>query len=259
MVSMIRKTINLNSLLSARFDACLPELYQTDGNRDFCDRFSVGFLKPGLRLVDVGGGKNPYVDPDKKEKLDLHVTGFDIDREELDRAPKHAYDEVVCADITSYRGKHDADLLVCQAVLEHVRDVEQAFAAFSSMLRPHGLALIWVPSRYAAFARLNMMLPEKLKRQILFFIFPHMKEDQGFTPYYDRCTPRDFARLARKHGFTVESQRLYYSNKYFYFFLPLHVVWRVWLMAFRAIDSTQAAETFSMALRKVDLGDATAD
>jgi 2-polyprenyl-3-methyl-5-hydroxy-6-metoxy-1,4-benzoquinol methylase len=87
-------------------------------------------------------------------------------------------------------------MLVCQAVLEHVRDVEQAFAAFASILKPQGLALIGVPSRHAAFARLNMLLSEKVKRKILFFVFPHMKEGQGFISYYDRT-----ARLASSSSF----------------------------------------------------------
>ncbi len=250
MMSIIRQFINFNSQLCKRFDSLLPESYRIDGNADFQRRFGPAFLQPGSRLVDVGGGKAPLVNPSTKAQLHLRVTGLDVSQEELDGAPEGAYDSVICADITTYRGQQDADILVCQAVLEHVQDVEQAFAAFTSIVKPQGLVLLWVPSRHAAFARLNMLLPENLKRKILFFIFPHMEAEQGFKVYYDRCTPRHFQQISQKHGFTVESQRLYYSNKYFYFFLPLHVLWRVWLLAFRAVGKQQAAETFSMALRK---------
>jgi hypothetical protein len=83
-----------------------------------------------------------------------------------------------------------------------------------------------------------------------------MENDQGFAVYYDRCTPRQFHRLSGKYGFTLESERLYFSNKYFYFFLPLHVAWRLWLIAFRAVAKQQAAETFSMALRKSESAEA---
>jgi 2-polyprenyl-6-hydroxyphenyl methylase/3-demethylubiquinone-9 3-methyltransferase len=251
MTTIIRQFIDFNVRLSGHFDRMLPERYQIDGNADFQRRFCPIFLKPGSRLVDVGGGKTPLVNRLTKGELKLCVTGFDVSQEELDKAPEEAYDDVICADITTYRGTQDADLLICQAVLEHVQDVEQAFAAFASILKPQGLALLWVPSRHAAFARLNMLLPEKLKHKILFFVFPHMKGDQGFPVYYDRCTPRQFQQLARKHGFTLESERLYYSNKYFYFFLPLHVLWRVWLIVFRAVRKQESAETFSMALRKL--------
>jgi 2-polyprenyl-6-hydroxyphenyl methylase/3-demethylubiquinone-9 3-methyltransferase len=250
--SFVRKLIDFNVACSRRFDVLLPQIYQIDGNRDFIDRFCPAFIKPGIRLVDVGGGKQPYLSALAKSSMGMHVTGIDISQEELDRAPVGAYDESLCVDITQYRGESDADMLVCQAVLEHVRDVEKAFAAFASILKPGGLALLWVPSRNAAFARLNMLLPETWKRKILFFVFPHTEHHHGFAVYYDRCTPRQFRQLAEKYGFKVESQRLYYSNKYFYFFLPLHVLWRAWVIVFRAINREQGAETFAMALRKVE-------
>jgi 2-polyprenyl-3-methyl-5-hydroxy-6-metoxy-1,4-benzoquinol methylase len=72
-------------------------------------------------------------------------------------------------------------MLLCKAALEHVGDVEQAFAAFASILKPQGLALIWVPSRHAAFARLNMALPEKMKRNILFCFSAHAGETWIYT------------------------------------------------------------------------------
>jgi hypothetical protein len=81
MTSIIRQLIEFNVRLSSRFDALLPERYQIDGNRDFHDRFCLAFIKPGFRLVDVGGGKNPYVNPLMKSRLGLYVTGLDINQE----------------------------------------------------------------------------------------------------------------------------------------------------------------------------------
>jgi len=246
----IRRLFDSNITLSKRFDSLLPENLKIDGNRDFIDRFVPQFITPGMRLVDVGGGKQPYLDARTKSSLGMHVTCIDIDQAELDKAPEGAYDATICADISTYRGANDADIIVCQAVLEHVRDVEGAFAAFASILKPGGIALIFLPSRNAVYARLSLMLPEPLKRKILFYIFPHARKVQGFKSYYDRCTPREFRRFADKHGFRVEVQRLYYTSSYFSCFFPVHVVWRMWIILFRAADELQAAETFSMALRK---------
>jgi hypothetical protein len=81
-------------------------------------------------------------------------------------------------------------------------------------------------------------------------VFPHTRRAQGFTSYYDRCTPRECQRFANKHGFRVEMQRLYYTSAYFSCVFPIYVIWRIWIMLFRAADRLQAAETFSMALRK---------
>jgi SAM-dependent methyltransferase len=249
-LKIIRRLLDSNITLSKRFDALLPADFRIDGNRDFLDRFVPPFILPRSRLVDVGGGKQPYLDVRAKSSLGVHVTGIDINQEELDGSPAGAYDVAICADISAYRGVNDADIIVCQGALEHVRDVEGAFAAFASILKPGGLALIFLPSRNAVYARLNLILPETLKRKILFYVFPHTTKVQGFTSYYSRCTPREFQRLADRHGFSVEVQRLYYTSSYFSCFFPMHLIWRMWLMLFRAANELQAAETFSMALRK---------
>jgi hypothetical protein len=43
---------------------------------------------------------------------------------------------------------------------------------------------------------------------------------------------------------------LYYHSNYFAFLAPLYALWRAWTLAFYAFDKEQAAETFSLALRK---------
>jgi trans-aconitate methyltransferase len=103
------------------------------------------WLKPGLRVVDIGGGKHPCIGVERKRRLCLHVTGVDIDADELSRAPAGAYDRVVRADITRVSGSGDADLCICKALLEHVEDTERAFRAIVSFLKPGGVALVFVP------------------------------------------------------------------------------------------------------------------
>ena len=99
------------------------------------------------------------------------MVGLDIDGKELSAAPDGLYDRTAAADITKYRGQGDADLVICQALLEHVHDTGRALEAIASILKPGGRALIFVPSRNAVYARLNLLLPENLKRRILFAFF----------------------------------------------------------------------------------------
>lgn len=247
---MLRALINSQVYLSRVFDRLLPAKYRTDGNLDFLKTFAPKYLHPNLRIYDVGGGKHPYISRELKEKKELNVIGLDIDAEELRGAPPGAYDEVVCADITKFRGHGDADLVICQAVLEHVRNTEEAFAALASMVKPGGRVLIFVPSRNAVFARINLLLPERLKRKILYTVYPQSKTQGGFPSYYDRCTPRSFAELAGRHDLEVEEKRAYYCSNYFTFLFPVHVAWRLWVLLFHLFAGEQAAETFSMSLRK---------
>ena len=201
-------------------------------------------------MYDVGGGKRPHIGRELKSKLHLVVVGLDIDARELNMAPAHAYDEVICADITRYQGKGDADLVICQALLEHVRNVDQAIANIADILKQGGKAVIFVPSKNAVFARLNLLLPQEIKKRILYAIFPQSRAVGGFPSYYDRCTVRDFETIARRHGLEVEEKRLYFTSGYFTFFFPAYLIWRLWLMGFYFLAGEQAAETFSMALRK---------
>ena len=235
---------------SSRFDALLPEEFSIDGNREFLDKLVPSFVLPRTVIYDVGGGKNPVVGPQRKTELGLRVIGLDIDGGELTSAPTGSYDKAVCADISSYQGPGDGDLVICQALLEHVRDTGAALRAISSILKPGGRALIFVPSRHAVYARINLLLPESLKRRILFTVFPKTRRDHGFHAFYDRCTPANFVGMAAQNGLVTEDCRVYFQSGYFRFCFPLHAAWRLWMLLFRRFAGWQAAETFTLILRK---------
>lgn len=166
------------------------------------------------------------------------------------RAPAGAYDETLACDIAKLVGRRDGDEVICQAVLEHVKDTENAFKAMASLLKAGGQALIFVPSRNALFARINLLLPQGMKESILYGIYPSTRESQGFPSFYHRCTPRDFARMAHENGMAVEHARYYYKSCYFEFFFPAYVLWRLYQGIAVLLIGNQAAETFSMVFAK---------
>lgn len=238
--------------LSRSFDRLLPEFYRMDGHDDFRDNILPQYIEHDILIYDVGGGARPYVTPTLKRQLGLRVTGLDIDANELVRAPAGAYDTTICADLTGYRGRSDADLVICQATLEHVRDTARALAALATIVKPGGRVAIFVPSRNAVFARLNLLLPESIKRFLLYNIFPYEEvSHQGHKAYYDRCTPLQFADVVHRAGFQIERQEYYFMSFYFGFLLPLHILWRLWILLFRNLRGNQAAETFVMILRLI--------
>ena len=245
-----RSFVSTQVWLSRRFDRLLPKQFRIDGNTDFTQDFVNPYVQPATSIVDVGGGKQPLLSPERKRALGVRVVGLDVDAAELARAPQDAYDEVVCADITSFRGNQSAELVICQAVLEHVPNVSAALASLSTIVKAGGVALLFVPSKNAWYARLNRALPAAMKRWLLFSIFPQTEKDQGFPAYYDRCTPRELISIAAAHGLKVDKVRLYYTSSYFSCFFPLYLLWRLHMLALRAISPQSAAETFSLALRK---------
>lgn len=248
---MLRNFIQLNISASKAFDKLLPALFSVDGNRDFVDNFAPIYIAPGSRVVDVGGGKNPFLSLDKKKELRANVTGVDISKEELLQASDGLYDNIICADISKTKYVDNADVCICQAVLEHVLDTEAGIKAIANFLKPGGIALIFVPSRNAIYANLNLLLPETFKKRLLYWVYPNSRRNQGFPSYYDRCTPKHFREMAKMAGLEVVEARYYFVSSYFSFLFPVYIIWRFWIVLFRLMAGEQAAETFSFAFRKV--------
>ncbi len=246
----MQRFIQLQRRWCETFDQLFPAEWRVDGNREFIDRVAGGYLFPEAVVYDFGGGKHPLISRDIKTRLGLRVIGVDISAAELAAAPAGCYDRTDCADVLTYSGSGAADVVVCQALLEHVRDVEQALGSIAATLKPGGVGLVFVPSRNAAFARLNMVLPQGLKRAVLHGLFPGSREKQGFPAFYDRCTPAAMSGAATRQGLEVAERKLYFQSKYFSFFLPLHMVWRLWQVVFHGIAGAEAAETFTLVLRK---------
>lgn len=251
-----RNFVRSQVLLSGLVDRLVPAKFRTLGIRHFRDEILPRHLGPCQKIYDVGGGSVPCISLDQKKFLNAIVVGLDIDAHELAKAPAGCYDTTIVADITNFRGAGDADLVICRAVMEHVRDASAAFRSLATILREGGRLLIVVPSRNALFARVNLMLPEKLKRCILFSIFPHKgRGHDGFPAFYDRCTPRDFRRMARASGFVVEQLVPYYYSTYFTFFVPFFILWRIWVLLFALTRREQAAEVFSLVCRKEEMSE----
>ena len=246
----LQKFIAWQMRLSKSFDHFIDPMYRLDGNDDFRENILPRYITRDIVIYDVGGGSRPYVDLANKLRHDLTVVGLDVDQRELDAAPMGFYDRMICADITNYAGIGEADLVICRTTLEHVKNTERAFAAFSTIVGSGGRIAIFVPSKNALFARINLLLPERIKKFLLYNIFPHKAEGHdGFPAFYNRCTPRDFREMATQNGFEVELQKLYFTSSYFSFFVPFYVLWRLWILGFHRFAGDQAAETFVMVLR----------
>jgi len=235
--------------LSRAFDRLLDERYRIDGCKDFVSNFVPRHARCRAEVWDVGGGRTP-LSAALKDGMEWTTVGLDIDLSELQEAPSGTYDRIVPADITRYRGEGSADMVICQSLLEHVENVEQALEGMATILKPGGLALLFVPSRFAVYTFLGRLCPEKLKRILLRRLVHRDVPFYPFPAYYDRCTPGEFAEMARRTGFELDQQQFYYASEYFMFLTPLHIAWRVWQIAARQLLKDQAAETFALCLRK---------
>jgi ubiquinone/menaquinone biosynthesis C-methylase UbiE len=250
---ILRQLIASQVALSGAFDRLLPRSFRIDGSRDFKQRIVPSYLRPGLVVYDIGGGARPCVDLETKRHLGLTVTGLDIDEEELTKAPRGLYDCTIVTDITTYREQNAADLVVCKSTLEHVHSTEAALATMARLLSPGGTLLVFVPWRNALYARLNVLLPQRLKLLLLSAFMPDRCDELGFPAKYDHCTPRDLCRFTTNYGLQIKELRPYYISSYFSVVFPLYVLWRAWILAYRAIAGEHAAETFVLIARKPEI------
>ena len=249
--SGLRKFVDANIALSEAIENFLPERLRRDGNGDFLQTIVPNVLFPGAVVYDLGGGSRPCITLEEKQRLQLTVYGVDLSMEELDAAPAGIYDRKTAADLCRFTGTGDADVVICQATLEHVHDAAGAFRAMTTCIKPGGRIAIFAPSRNALFARLNRILPEELKRRILFSIFPQAGEGHdGFPAFYDRCVPREIEALADAHRLRIVERRLYWRSGYFFFFSPAYLLWRLWLGGSYLVLGKDAAETFVYVFQK---------
>jgi SAM-dependent methyltransferase len=245
-----RQLIASQVALSSAFDRLLPRSFRVDGSKDFKQRIVPSYLRPGLVVYDIGGGARPCVDLETKRRLGLTVAGVDLDKEQFAKAPRGLYDRAIIADITTYQEENAAYLVVCKSTLEHVQDTEAALAGMARLLNPGGTLLVFVPSRNALYARLNVLLPERLKLRLLAAFMPNQADHLGFPAVYDHCTPHDFRQFAARHGLQIKELRPYYISSYFSVVFPIYFLWRVWILSYRAMAREGAAETFVLIARK---------
>src|SRR5262245_12771397 len=131
MPSIMRRFIDWNRRVSRWERSVATRLVPEsgpDGPVDFRDNVLPGLLAPGLRILDVGGGKYPAISPATKRELGLHVVGLDISAEELAQVAPGAYDSVIVGDVSRVEIPEQFDLVFSRTLLEHVADTPAAIA-----------------------------------------------------------------------------------------------------------------------------------
>ena len=248
---MFRAFLNLNISLSRKIDNWFPKKIRQDGNVCFLENYRAEISKQAKVIYDVGGGSQPFIEHRKYASDQQIVIGLDISEEELKSALKNAYDHTIVADICKYIGKGDGDIVVSQSTLEHVPNMEGAIKGIASCVKKGGIVYIFAPCRNALFARLNLCLPETIKRKLLFKLFPKKAAGHdGFKAYYDKCTPKNIESIGKRFDLVLIDKKIFWNSSYFKIFIPAYLLWRMWqLLAFCFIGE-EAAETFICVLRK---------
>lgn len=247
---LARALIEHNRRISKKIDTAVRPLGRRDGNNVFVTGTLPGLLRPGQRILDVGGGKNPGIAPEVKAQLALKIDGLDASDEELRRAPEGAYDATIVCDVSRVQLAPTYDFIFSCAVMEHVRGVRAAIAALATALLPGGTMAHFVPNAFAPFAIANRVLGADRARRVLFSAFPAARHLQGFAAYYEDCWPSRLRRICEDNGLEVISVEPHFCSGYAHFFWPMHTLDVARQLLLMGAHATDLCESFTIVARK---------
>lgn len=212
--------------------------------------------RPGQVVADVGGGRSLDY-RDHVERGAAHIVAVDVSAEEL--AENRDVDEKRVADVTRRLpfADDEVDLITSSSVLEHLPDVGGFLDEAARVLRPGGRMIHLFPSRYASFALLNRVLPERLKRRLLFTLYPNTEGLCGFPAHYDRCYYGAIVRECRRRGFAVEKVEVTYygASDYYRVFFPAFLVSWIWELLAGAAGARNLAAAVLLQARRLPPSD----
>lgn len=248
MTGVASRFVQANVRVSLAFDRIFRFPPESSGHLEAHE--PAAMFAEATRIADVGGGKKPYTIAAHLDIKDKVYVGLDMDKEELEQAPAGSYTSTKVVDISEPPLDQTGvfDLIICRNTLEHVTNAETAIAGLASMLAPGGRCYIKLPCRKALFARLNLIMPNKMKRRIMHAVFPH-KEGDGFPAFYDKAVPSAVQKIAQTAGLEIAAEKRNFRSSYFTFFLPAYVVWRT-LATLQYMTDRDYCESFEMVLCK---------
>lgn len=154
-------------------------------------------LRNGLRILDIGSGRRPYLPVGSRPNGTQYV-GLDISPNELSAAPLDSYDSVVVSDVTravpSLVGEFD--LAVSWQVFEHVTSMRLALHNARSYLRPGGLLVAQFSGAWSMFGIANRLIPDRLSAFAVESLL-HLDPSTVFPARYDACRYDSLVPLLR--------------------------------------------------------------
>ena len=251
-MSLIRRFIRANQAVCARLEEILP----TDKGhtyRQYPGAVAERVQAEGLqRIVDVGGGKTCVYAALLPNDPSRRIVAMDISSEEL--VFNRCVDLRLVSDVTRGLAVRDAslDMITSRSVLEHLADLESFVAGAACAVRPGGYFIHWIPNKFAPFAMMNALLPNRIAKPMLHYLDPHTVGICGFPVVYDRCYPAAIEPLFERHGFQViEIRPSYFQSRYYAFFVPFFLLSTLYEGALQWLGIRNLCAHFLVVARRV--------
>jgi len=143
-----------------------------------------------VRVLEIGGGRDPLFTPEEAAVAGIALTVNDIDAHELSLGPQ-GHDKALfdIAGEAPHEFGQRFDLVISKMVLEHVKDARRAWANMGAILAPGGVAMAFHPTLFATPYLINLALPERVTAPLLELFFRDRNRDEypKFPARYDLC------------------------------------------------------------------------
>jgi SAM-dependent methyltransferase len=228
MVIWLRKFFRWNQDICVKIEGRLPAAFRRHlfTSYKYLVADKIDSTGKGLTVIDIGGGKEcPYYQF-TKSAADQNIIAVDIDESEIRQNP-NCRDKVVCDAATKNLPFADAsvDMITSRSVMEHLHDNEAFLSNCHKALRDGGYLINTFPCRWAPFAIINKLLPDRLARLLLYYFHPEWRDACGFKVFYNHCSYGEMRALLEARNFDVVHYELrYYQAIYYDFFVPLYLL-----------------------------------
>lgn len=204
-----------------------------DGTVAFYNRVN-SLLDPSYVVLDVGCGRGTYGEDPVPLRKNLRilrwkvakVIGIDVDK---NARVNPFLDEFFLIRGDSWPiGSNSIDLVVCDNVLEHIKNPDKLFLEIHRVLKTGGFLCIRTPNRWGYIALVATLIPNAYHWNVTSFVQDCRKEEDVFPTVYKCNSIGTLKSLMRKSGFECvvygyEAEPSYLSfSKIAYFFGVLH-------------------------------------
>jgi SAM-dependent methyltransferase len=165
-------------------------------------------LRPEMVVLDVGCGRGATADRLEKNPWERcrifkgdckKVIGIDVDAAGRENS---FIDEFRPIENNTWPiDTASIDLLVSDAVVEHIEQPDQFFAECGRVLKPGGFLCIRTPNRWSYVAIGASIVPNQFHAKVVGKLQPGRKSKDVFPTYYRANTITAMRRQLKKHGF----------------------------------------------------------
>lgn len=175
-------------------------------------------------IVDIGGGRlTPSVKYFKAHQ-DYKLIVIDSNKSEL--LKNRDADKKIIANLDKKLPlkQNSVDFIVSRYVFEHLNNLPLFLLNSNKALKKDGRMIHLFSCKFAAFALLNQILPDKISKLLLELLIPESKNIHGYKTNYNYCFYSAISKLFTKNNYKIEKIYLsYYQSRYFSFFVPFYL------------------------------------